>query len=179
MSDSCNFLQGVCTLQSLLDGYLTSGDFELDGLKEQIAEVGGIKFIPYDAQPDETAKVLVTMRRGDIILSPQNNMGSDINTVAYRPSLTVVIKISTQSYRLTEKLGQEILQFLAIMSAEIKKANLTIGGLQLSPTANLPDSSPNYFACTITASCGIPLTMWKIANSSDILTSVKINTTFN
>lgn len=179
MEDSCDFLSGVCLLQGAIEGYLQSMDFYNPELHEMLQTTGGVKFLPYDAQPDETAKTIVTVRRDTITLNPQNNMIASSDVVAYHPSIPLQIIISSQSYRLTEKLGQELLQLAAVLSKSAPLAKLNIGGLQLSPTVNDKDNSPNYFICKVSMNCSMPLTMWKIDNSSDILTSVKLNTKFN
>lgn len=179
MENSCDFLQGVCMLQSAIEGYLKSVDFYNADLNEMIEASGGVKFVPYDAQPDETARTLVTMRRDTIALNPQNNMMSSSGTVAYYPVIPLILVISSQSYKLTEKLGQELLQLVAVLSKSAPLTFLNIGSLQLTPTANDNSNSPNYFICKVSMQCSMPLTMWKIDNSSDILTSVKLNTKFN
>lgn len=179
MADECNFLSGVCALQQAVHNYLLVGDFYDSSIKDMLDKSGGITFVPYDSQADETAKTLITMRRGDLIMQPRSNINETPDVVAYNPSVTLEFTVSAQSYRLAEKLGQELIQLLAILSKSTAEVNLHIGGLQLTPTQNSLEGSPNYFSCKVTANCGIPLTMWKLDNSDDILTIIKINTDFN
>lgn len=179
MPEYCDFLQGVCELQTLVSAHLLLNDFFDPELRELIKNSGDIKVIPYNAQADETAKVLVIMQRGDIVLTPKQSLNYSSRESSYQPALTVSFTISSQSYYITEKLGAELLQYIASISNAIKERNINIGGLSLSPTTNNKEVSPNYFINTLSVNCTIPRTMWKIQTSDDILSTLRLNVKFD
>lgn len=179
MSEYCDFLQGVCVLQQAIDNHISTFSFYNPELPELVKNTGGIKFIPYDAQADETAKALITMRRGNISLGIKGGIGGSAYNNAYTPQLGIQLIISTQSYYLTEKLGQELLQYVASIRGGLQAFNLNIGAVTLTPTVNNRESSPNYFVNTVDITASIPVTMWQTQSSDDILSSIKTSITFN
>lgn len=179
MAEYCDFLQGVCILQNALAIHLSTESFYNPELIELTKSTGGVKFIPYDAQADETATTLVTMRRSNIVLGAKGNLTGSIRENAFMPAITIMIHISAQSYYLAEKLGQEILQYIASIQSGLRSFNLNIGSITLTPTENNKERSPNYFTNSIAISGSIPITMWKTQSSDDILSSIKTNITFN
>lgn len=179
MPEYCDFLQGVCVLQSAIHEHLISDRIYNPEVAELIKNCGGIKFIPYDAQADETATALITMRRDNIVLGGQANLAGSKTSSAFRPNIGLQVHISTQSYYFTEKLGQELLQYVASIQSAMRAFNLNIGSLALSPTTNNKEASPNYFINTLAITGSIPLTMWKIQTSDDILSCIRTNITFN
>lgn len=179
MAEYCDFLQGVCVLQAALDTYVTTGAFYNPELKELVKNAGGVKFVPYDAQADETAKTLITFQRGPISLTSKGSLSSSITSNTFAPNISLIIKVSAQSYYLAEKLGQDLLQYIASIKGGIRSFNLNIGDISLSETTNNREASPNYFVNTLTMHASIPLTMWQTQTSDDILLSIKTNITFN
>lgn len=178
MPEYCDFLQGVCVLQQAISAHVLDNNFYNPELPELIKSMGGVKVIPYDAQADETAKVLITMQRDTITLGNRGNL-SQAQTSTFSPQIGLHIKISTQSYYLTEKLGQELLQYVASVQGALRAFNLNIGSISLSPTQNNKESSPNYFINTISIGGSVPITMWKTKSSDDILSCIRTNITFN
>jgi hypothetical protein len=179
MSEYCNFLQGVCVLQQAVSTHILSEKFYNPELVELIKNTGNVKIIPYDAQADETARVLITMRRGNISMGIKGGLTGGVHNNAYTPQLALRIIISTQSYFLTEKLGQELLQYVASIRGGLQAFNLNIGTITLSPTENNKEVSPNYFINSVDITASIPITMWKTQSSDDILSSIKTSITFN
>lgn len=179
MSDKCNFLQGVCVLQNAIASYVESEDFYDDDLSSLIKQTGGVKVIPFDAQADETAKTIITMRRDNIVLAPKQSLNAPSTVSSYRPQLTVRVIISAQTYYLAEKLGVELLQFVGSISNLLVPHHINIGGLTLTETQNNIESSPNYFVNQLVISCTIPQLMWKRQVSDDILSTMKLNIKFD
>lgn len=178
MSGTCDFLQGVCIFQQTIANYLLTGKFYNEELADLIKETGDIKVLAYDAQADETARALVTMRRDTITLNTIPTMNYGVDHVSYKPALSIIITISSQSYALTEKLGAELLQYIAVISKAMGSYNLNIGSIRLSPTTNSPQS-PNYFINTISVGCTIPQVLWKMQSDDDILSTLKLNIKFD
>lgn len=178
MSEYCDFLQGVCVLQQAISAHVLDNNFYNPELTELIQNVGGVKIIPYDAQADETAKALITIQRDAITLGTKGNL-SQSQASTFLPHIGIQIKISTQSYYLTEKLGQELLQYVASIQSSLRAFNLNIGSISLSPTQNSKEASPNYFVNVISIGGSIPVIMWKTKSSDDILSCIRTNITFN
>lgn len=179
MSEYCDFLQGVCVLQQAIANHVLSKEFYNPELAELIKNTGDIKIIPYDAQADETACTLISIRRGNITMGVKGGLTGGLHNSAYTPQLALRIIISSQSYFLTEKLGQELLQYIASIRGGLQAFNLNVGTITLSPTENNKESSPNYFINSVDITASIPITMWKTQSSDDILSSIKTSITFN
>jgi hypothetical protein len=179
MSDYCDFLQGVCVLQTALSDHVLNNKFINPELIELSQATGGVKVIPYDAQADETARAMVILQRGDITLQNKGILSQPSSQSTFTPQLSLMIQVSTQSYYFTEKLGQEILQYVASIQGALRSFNLNIASLSLSPTRNDKTNSPNYFINAVTITGSIPITVWKIQSSEDILSSIKMNIKFS
>lgn len=179
MSEYCDFLQGVCVLQTALSEHVLHNNFYNPELVELAKSTGGVKVIPYDAQADETARALIIMKRGAITLGSKGALTQNTTTSTFSPQLSLEIQISTQSYYFTEKLGQEVLQYVASIQGAIRSFNLYIGAITLTPTINNKEASPNYFINTVGITGSVPITMWKTKTSDDILSCIKTNITFN
>lgn len=179
MSEYCDFLQGVCVLQQAISNHVLSKEFYNPELAELIKNTGDIKIIPYDAQADETAKTLIHIQRDNIVLGAKGGLAQNTYTSTFAPQLGIHIIISSQSYYLTEKLGQELLQYIATIQGAIRAFNFNIGSISLTPTKNSKEASPNYFINTITITGSVPITMWKTKSSEDILSCIQTNITFN
>lgn len=179
MENNCNFLQGVCILQGAVEAYLKERSFYNTDLNEMLPADKDIKFVPYDAQADETAKVLISMTRGTINLANAGVINMPTDTTTGRPGLSIVFTISTQSYYLTEAIGVELLQYISASSGAIRTFNLNIGTIQLSETQVQKDVSPHFYINKIVVQASIPQIMWKLKSSDDILNSIRTNITFN
>lgn len=179
MDEYCDFLQGVCILQTALAEHVMHNNFYNPELVELANNTGGIKVIPYDAQADETARALIHVQRDAISLGSMGNLTQNALNSTFAPKINLHIQISTQSYYFTEKLGQEVLQYIASIQGALRNFNFNIGSINLSPTMNNKESSPNYFVNTVNISGSIPITMWKTKTSNDILSCIKTNITFN
>lgn len=179
MDNKCNFLQGVCVLQNVIETYLNTGDFYEPELAEMLKQSGGVKVIPFDAQADETAKTVITMRRDNIVLAPKQSLNFSSNTSGYKPQVSLRLIISSQAYYLTEKLGIELLQFIGSISNMMSPYHINIGSLTLTETQNNTETSPNYFVNQLVIACAIPQLMWKRQVSDDILSTMKLNIKFD
>ena len=179
MSNNCNFLQGVCILQEVVESYLKGGSFYNDNLAEHLSKQDAVKFLPYDAKADETAKILVCMRRGPIILENVGTLSTDSNTVARKPKLAIRFIISTQSYNLTEALGAELLQFITVISKKMSMYNLNIGTIQLSETQVEPQQAPQFYIATVEVNASIPQVLWQLQANDSIVNSIRFNVNIN
>jgi hypothetical protein len=179
MSDNCNILQGVCVLQAAVEAYLQNNSFYNTELNEKLSKSNSVKFVPYDAKADETAKVLVCMRRGPIILEHTGTMGTGTDTVSRKPKLSIRFIISSQSYSLTEALGLELLQFITVISKRIGAYNLNIGTIQLSETQVEPQHSPQFYIATVDLTASIPQVVWQLQANDSIVNSIRFNVNIN
>lgn len=179
MAEQCNLLQGVCVLHNAITTYLYQGKFQDPDLTSLLKTAGGVKVIPYDAQASETATALVTMSRETLELKSRQSLAHSSQQSSFTFGLNLAIVISTQSYFLTEKLGTELLQYIAAISNMLPAYNLYVGGLSLSKTQNNLEASPNYFINTITLNCSIPQAVWKNESSDDILSTLRLNIKFD
>jgi hypothetical protein len=147
-------------------------------LADLVASCGGVVFIPYDTKPLEEAKTAVHIQRGAVTLANAGNLSMNITQASFKPSVPVIVNISSQNYKLTEELGKELLQYMASISKAIEQYNIRIGALQLEPTVT-SNEHVNYYATKIIAQCVIPQIFWKIHTSEDILTSIRLGQSFN
>lgn len=179
MKEECNILDSICVLQNLVANYLTQPEMLGEELSELIKNSGGVKFIPYDAQANETAGTLITMSRESIAFTPKQSIAQSVYQSSHKVAITLIFTISAQSYFLAEKLGESLVRYLASISNAMNNYNLNISSLVLSKTQNNLDQSPNYFFNTITIGGSIPQVVWKIQSSDDILSTLKLNIKFD
>jgi hypothetical protein len=147
-------------------------------LAELVESCGGVTFVPYDAKPLEDAKTAVHIQRGAITLANANNLSLSVTQTSFKPSVPIVVSISSQNYKLTEELGKELLQYMASISKAIEQYNIRISALQLEPTVT-SNEHINYYTTKIIAQCSIPQVFWKIHTNEDILTNIRLGQSFN
>lgn len=171
-----NLLEGICTLQRMLEIYLNRKDFYIEELNDLLEEEYPIVVKNgLLTTPEESSNLLVSVIRGASQMQGVGGLNTTSRVVAYFTS-NIEVHLSSKNPRVTELLTLDLSQFLFTEAQYSREHNLSYNTLNISNTEFNRDQNPNFYTSKIQIPLSIPKVSWQLPEKGCILRSIQIQT---